>query len=233
MKNKLALLFIAAGLVLAGWNGYAWISEASAGKQTMESDDIIVAADEEEISKEAPELSADDAPDASNPPEEEIFLEEEEKTPTEEEEAPPRDYEEYEKGDEAGVLLIPDINMKYPVYWGTDDDTLSQGVGYHEGDFTTPPDGKRHTVLSGHRDTVFSELGDLEDGTKMYIQFEDVQYEYEIQKTWITDAEDRSVIVDKDDPTLTLTTCYPFSMVGPAPDRYIIEAPLVDVTEME
>jgi sortase A len=227
VKNKLAVFFIMAGLVLAGWNGYAWISEASAGKQTMEADDIIVASDEENTPEEVPELSAGNAPETELPPEEE------EKSFSKQEEAPSRDYDEYDKGDEAGVLLIPDIDMKYPVYWGTDDDTLSQGVGYHEGDFTTPPDGKRHTVLSGHRDTVFSELGDLEDGTKMYMQFEGVQYEYEIQKTWITDAEDRTVIVDKDDPTLTLTTCYPFSFIGPAPDRYIIEAPLVNVTEMD
>lgn len=156
----------------------------------------------------------------------------EEIDPADFEEPEPRDYEEYATGDEVGWLLIPSIDMKYPVYWGTDDDTLKQGVGYHEGDFTVPPDGLRHTVLSGHRDTVFQELGDLEEGESMYIQFEDVQYEYEIQKTWITDAEDRTVIVNKDEPVLTLTTCYPFSFLGAAPDRYIIEAPLVDTTEM-
>lgn len=219
LKNKLAVVFIIAGLALAGWNGYAWISEASAGRETMEADDLVTVSDNEnnQTPEPVPEASAEPSAPVSSP----------EKT-----EEAVRDYSEYEKGDEAAVLLIPEINMKYPVYWGTDDDTLSQGVGYHEGDFTTPPDGMQHTVLSGHRDTVFSELGDLEDGTKMYIQFEGVQYEYEIEKTWITDAEDRTVIVDKDDPTLTLTTCYPFSFVGPAPDRYIIEAPLVNTTEM-
>nr|WP_233569705.1 class D sortase [Planomicrobium sp. Y74] len=148
------------------------------------------------------------------------------------EEPIPRDYAEYEKGAEIGWLLIPSLDMKYPVYWGTDEETLMQGVGYHLGNFTTPPDGLRHTVLSGHRDTVFRELGQLEQGARMYVQFENIQYEYEIKKTWITDAEDRSVIVEKTEPTLTLTTCYPFNFIGSAPDRYIIEAALIDTTSM-
>lgn len=148
------------------------------------------------------------------------------------EEPIPRDYAEYEKGAEIGWLLIPALDMKYPVYWGTDEETLMQGVGYHPGNFTTPPDGLRHTVLSGHRDTVFRGLGELEHGARMYVQFENIQYEYEIKKTWITDAEDRSVIVEKTEPTLTLTTCYPFNFIGSAPDRYIIEAALVDTTSM-
>ncbi|PRO66104.1 class D sortase [Alkalicoccus urumqiensis] len=154
--------------------------------------------------------------------------------PVEEEEEPePRTYDEYTRGDEVGMLLVPEIDMKYPIYWGTDEETLDQGVGYHEGDYTTPPDGLRHTVLSGHRDTVFSELGDLEEGDMLYVQFEGTQYEYEMKKTWITDAEDRTVIVRKDEPVLTLTTCYPFNYIGFAPDRYIIEAHLVNRTEME
>ncbi|HDR8182695.1 TPA: hypothetical protein QC116_002048 [Bacillus thuringiensis] len=39
-----------------------------------------------------------------------------------------------------------------------------------------------------------------------------------INKHWITDAEDRTVIVEKDKPTLT--TCYPFNYIGDAPDRF-------------
>lgn len=172
------------------------------------------------------ENTANEGNEAAVPANEEMDAEENE-------EVEPRDYEEYKNGDEIGWLLIPSLDMKYPIYWGTDDETLKQGVGYHEGDFTVPPDGLRHTVLSGHRDTVFRELGDLEEGESMYIQFEDVQYEYEIQKTWITDKDDRTVIVDKDEPVLTLTTCYPFGFLGAAPDRYIIEAPLVETTQMD
>ncbi|MCU5121344.1 class D sortase, partial [Bacillus cereus] len=31
------------------------------------------------------------------------------------------------------------------------------------------------------------------------------------------------------EPTLTLTTCYPFDYIGDAPDRYIIESSLLSI----
>jgi sortase A len=54
-------------------------------------------------------------------------------------------------------------------------------------------------------------------------------YTYQIRKRWITHAEDRTVIVPKKEPILTLTTCYPFDYVGNAPDRYIIQSELIEV----
>ncbi|TWT24434.1 class D sortase [Planomicrobium sp. CPCC 101110] len=213
------------GLLFASWNGYTWFSEASSGREPIGENDIVAA--EEIKSMDVP------APAKEDPLDEEAKLSSKiAKKPKAPEEPKQRDYKEYERGEEIGWLLIPSLDMKYPMYWGTDDETLTQGVGYHASKFTSPPDGQRHTVLSGHRDTVFRELGDLKEGDKMYVQFEGVQYEYEIEKTWVTDAEDRTVIVAKDEPVLTLTTCYPFTFVGAAPDRYIIEAPLVSITKM-
>ncbi|MFC4736134.1 class D sortase [Bacillus daqingensis] len=222
MRKKIAVLLITGGLAGAAWNGYAWATESSSGREALDTADIVM---------QEPEPEPEESAEAEAEPDESAEL----PTPAFDSPEPgePRVYDEYDNGDDIGWLLIPAVDMKYPIYWGTDDETLKQGVGYHEGDFTVPPDGMGHTVLSGHRDTVFRELGELEDGDSMYIQFEGVQYEYEIDKTWITDAEDRTVIVDKEEPILTLTTCYPFTFIGPAPDRYIIEAPLVDTVPME
>ncbi|HLR73862.1 MAG TPA: class D sortase, partial [Virgibacillus sp.] len=48
----------------------------------------------------------------------------------------------------------------------------------------------------------------------------------------IVDADDRTIIVPTSpDEVLTVTTCYPFSFVGSAPDRYIITALPVDEAE--
>ncbi|MFJ1118090.1 sortase domain-containing protein, partial [Bacillus thuringiensis] len=58
------------------------------------------------------------------------------------------------------------------------------------------------------------------------LEYDNKTYTYEIQKTWITHADDRTVIIKKEEPILTLTTCYPFNYIGNAPDRYIIEAKL-------
>ncbi|RLQ81233.1 class D sortase, partial [Planomicrobium sp. Y74] len=214
------------------WNGYLWMSGTSSGQEAIGKNDIIANTEDEKTGHKTTEALTQ--PGNGNEP---ALTSSEEVIPSSTaakkmEEPIPRDYAEYEKGAEIGWLLIPALDMKYPVYWGTDEETLMQGVGYHPGNFTTPPDGLRHTVLSGHRDTVFRGFGELEQGARMYVQFENIQYEYEIKKTWITDAEDRSVIVEKTEPTLTLTTCYPFNFIGSAPDRYIIEAALVDTTSM-
>lgn len=237
MRKKMASLLIIAGLVLAGWNGYFWLSGTSSGREALGQDDIVnntdkpLSSSENQKSIMAAERGGSDdlVTDSDQVKALPIKTDKKIEKPNA---LPLRDYKEYTKGAKIGWLLIPELDMKYPIYWGTDDKTLNQGVGYHIGNFTTPPDGLRHTVLSGHRDTVFQELGELKTGSKMYIQFEDTQYEYQIEKTWITDAQDRTVIVEKDAPILTLTTCYPFTFIGSAPDRYIIEAPLIAKTPM-
>ena len=125
------------------------------------------------------------------------------------------------------MLNIPKIKKKFSIYWGANDATLKKGVGMFVSDLTTTPSGGGHTVLSGHRDTVFTELGELKEKDNLIVEYDNTMYTYEIQKMWITHADDRTVIVKKEEPTLTLTTCYPFDYIGDAPDRYIIEAKLI------
>ncbi|OOZ85006.1 class D sortase [Bacillus cereus] len=136
---------------------------------------------------------------------------------------------QHQMEEQIAYMVIPKIKQKYQVYWGADDKTLKKGVGMFVSDITTTPSGNGHTVLSGHRDTVFTNLGDLQENDFILVEYAKRVYTYQIQKHWITDANDRTVIVAKDKPTLTLTTCYPFNYIGDAPDRYIIEAYLVAI----
>ncbi|WP_144502328.1 class D sortase [Bacillus thuringiensis] len=135
----------------------------------------------------------------------------------------------HQLGDKVAYLIIPKIQKKYSIYWGADDKVLKKGVGMFVSDLTTTPSRNGHTVLSGHRDTVFTELGQLKENDQLIVEYENKTYTYEINKHWITDSEDRTVIVEKSEPTLTLTTCYPFDYIGDAPDRYIIEASLLSI----
>ncbi|MFS0881355.1 class D sortase [Metabacillus niabensis] len=133
-----------------------------------------------------------------------------------------------ENGKKVAKLNIPKIASSFDVFWNTDESTLDKGVGMYVSEWTTiPNDIGGHTVLSGHRDTVFTELGELKQGDTMTVEYEGESFTYKIKDIWITDANDRTVIVKKDKPTLTLTTCYPFDFIGSAPDRYIIQAELV------
>lgn len=136
---------------------------------------------------------------------------------------------QHQMGEQIAYMVIPKIKQKYQVYWGADAKTLKKGVGMFVSDITTIPSGNGHTVLSGHRDTVFTKLGDLQQNDYILVEYDKRVYIYQIRKHWITDENDRTVIVAKDKPTLTLTTCYPFNYIGDAPERYIIEASLVAI----
>lgn len=141
----------------------------------------------------------------------------------------PASQAQHQMGDQIAYMVIPKIKQKYQVYWGADAKTLKKGVGMFVSNITTTPSGNGHTVLSGHRDTVFTNLGDLQENDYILVEYDKRVYIYQIQKHWITDANDRTVIVAKDKSTLTLTTCYPFNYIGDAPERYIIEASLVAI----
>jgi sortase A len=47
---------------------------------------------------------------------------------------------------------------------------------------------------------------------------------YRVERTWIVDPEDVSVLDPTSTRSLTLVTCYPFYFVGPAPRRFIVRA---------
>jgi len=134
-------------------------------------------------------------------------------------------------GEKIGFLVIPKINQKYSLYWGADKQVLKKGVGLYVSELTTDPYGGGHTVLSGHRDTVFYRLGELKIGDQLKVEYGKHMFTYQVNKIWITDAQDQTVIVKKSEPTLTLTTCYPFSYIGNAPKRYIVQAVFINKSE--
>src|SRR5699024_3816452 len=75
-------------------------------------------------------------------------------------------------GEAIAQLVMPSIGLSFDVFWGTGDDALAKGVGMYDSEWTTPPDLGGHTVLSGHRDTVFQPVGDLQDDESIFINYE-------------------------------------------------------------
>ncbi|KRF50763.1 sortase [Bacillus sp. Soil745] len=135
-------------------------------------------------------------------------------------------YEERpETGDLMGELYIPKIEATLPIYHGTDEDELEKGVGHYAG--SVLPGEKDNSVLSGHRDTIFRDLGEVGEGDLLIAKTEAGSFTYKVRKVRIVDADDRTVIVPKPKATLTVTTCYPFSYIGSAPERYVLVADLL------
>ena len=128
-------------------------------------------------------------------------------------------------GEEFGKLYIPKIDTTFPIYEGTDKEELEKGVGHYAG--SVLPGEDDNSVLSGHRDTVFRKLGDVSEGDLLIVRTLAGKFQYKVKKIRIVDKDDRTVIVPKPKATLTVSTCYPFHYIGPAPQRYVLVAYLI------
>lgn len=126
------------------------------------------------------------------------------------------------QGERFGELSIPKLNLTVPIYEGTRDEELNLGVGHYEG--SVLPGEKDNCVLSGHRNTVFQELGQIGRGDALLVTTAAGSFRYIVDKVRIVDKEDRTVIVPKPHATLTVSTCYPFIFAGSAPQRYVLVA---------
>ncbi len=126
-------------------------------------------------------------------------------------------------GEVVGLLSLPKIESELAIVEGTDPDELAKGVGHYKGSYYPEQGGQ--IVLSGHRDTVFKRVGELELGDELVMKMPYGKAAYEIVNTKIVDADDTSIITLQDqEEELILTTCYPFGYIGDAPERYIIYA---------
>jgi sortase A len=126
-------------------------------------------------------------------------------------------------GDTVGILAIPKIEAELAIVEGTDANDLKKGVGHYKGSYFPGDNGQ--IVLSGHRDTVFRRLGELEVGDHFEVQMPNGNFQYELTHTKIVDADDRTIItLQNSEEELIVITCYPFRFVGNAPQRYIIYA---------
>lgn len=130
------------------------------------------------------------------------------------------------EGEEIGELYIPKLNSRLPIYHGTNEDELEKGVGHFAG--SVLPGEADNSVLSGHRDTVFRRLGEVGVNDELIVTTSAGKFTYKVRKTRIVDADDRTVIVPKPRATLTVSTCYPFHYIGAAPERFVLEAYLIE-----
>jgi sortase A len=126
-----------------------------------------------------------------------------------------------------GILRIPKIDAELPIVEGTNEDDLKKGVGHYAS--TAFPGDNEQILFSGHRDTVFRRFGELEVGDKFIVELPYGTFTYEMRDSKIVPANDTSIIgsINGED-VLNISTCYPFSFIGDAPDRYVVYAYPVD-----
>jgi len=121
-----------------------------------------------------------------------------------------------------GLLEIPRLRFSAVVAEGDDDKTLRKAIG-HLADTPLPWAGG-NSVFAGHRDTHFRALRNLLIGDRLTLQTHKGLFTYMVSDKLIVTPQDVWVLAPSKSRQLTLITCYPFSYVGRAPQRFIVRA---------
>ena len=129
-------------------------------------------------------------------------------------------------GELIGRVDIPRLKLSAAIAEGDDDRTLGKAVG-HLPDTPFPWQRRGNVALAAHRDGLFRALEKIRIGDDVRVVTERGEFRYQVKKTHIVDPDDVWVIAPTDTPMITLITCYPFSFVGNAPHRFIVQAELL------
>jgi sortase A len=125
-----------------------------------------------------------------------------------------------------GILRVPKLNVEVPILEGTDDLSLNRAVGHVTGTATPGQDG--NMAIAGHRDGFFRGLKDVVLGDTLELVTPQRRETYVIDRITIVQPRDVSVLQPRSHASLTLITCYPFYFIGSAPQRYIVQASIVE-----
>ena len=116
-----------------------------------------------------------------------------------------------------GTITIPKIKVELPIYHGTSDEVLQQGVG-HLQETSVPIGGEStHAVLSGHTGLpsmkIFDNLDQLEAGDYFVITVLGEDHAYRVTSTEVVlpDQTD-SLVIQPGKDLCTLVTCTPYGV---------------------
>ncbi|WP_233186113.1 class C sortase [Gardnerella sp. KA00735] len=116
-----------------------------------------------------------------------------------------------------GIVKIPKIGVKLPIYHGTTQQTLAHGAGHLFGT-DLPVGGKnRHTVITAHTgladSTMFDGLVDLKKGDYFYLDVQGETLRYKVFRISVVDPHDISLLQRESGRDLaTLLTCTPYGV---------------------
>jgi sortase A len=125
-------------------------------------------------------------------------------------------------GSVIGRIEVPRLDVSVIIRAGADARTLNLAVGHIPG--TALPGEVGNVGLAGHRDTFFRRLRDIRTDDEIRLVTPDGTFAFRVDRTSVVEPRDTWVLDPTDSPTLTLVTCYPFTYIGSAPQRFIVHA---------
>jgi sortase A len=118
-------------------------------------------------------------------------------------------------------LIIPGLDIEQIVLAGDSSATLAFGPGHSFA--SAMPDEHGTVMISGHRDTHFGFLQNLQKGQRIILKTRSGIHYYRVKTTNIVDS--RSYKADIGNDELILVTCYPFnSTIVGGTERYLVYA---------
>ena len=130
-------------------------------------------------------------------------------------------------GKQFATLSIDAVSLDVPIFQGESAAELRQGAGHYV--LSLLPGEGGNVVLSGHRETAFYPLKDVEIGDLVVVETEYGQYQYEVSDIYVTTPDDITPTEPTETEKLTMYTCYPFIKWGPTPQRYVVVADFVSM----
>ena len=121
-----------------------------------------------------------------------------------------------------GRLEIERLGLAAIVIEGTDASTLRHAVGHIPG--TALPGSSGNTGLAGNRDTYFRPLENTKENDLIRLTTTRGMFRYRVVSMKVVKPDDVTVLDPIGRETLTLVTCHPFTFVGAAPMRFIVQA---------
>jgi len=116
-----------------------------------------------------------------------------------------------------GYVTIPKIGIMLPVYHGTSEETLQQGIGHLEGSSLPVGGETTHSVLTGHtglaRAKMFTDLTRVTEDDIFYLHILDQTLAYKVDQIKIVLPEDTTDLQRAHGQDYcTLITCYPYGV---------------------
>jgi sortase A len=125
-----------------------------------------------------------------------------------------------------GRIEIGRLGLSAIIVEGDSPSLLGRAVGHVPDTAMLGESG--NIVLTGHRDTFFRPLRNIQVGDVITLETMTGEYQYEVESTSIVPPTATEVLQSSSSKELTLITCYPFYYVGPAPNRFVVHARKLD-----
>lgn len=115
------------------------------------------------------------------------------------------------------TVSIPTMDLSLPVYHGTSNEVLSEGVGHLEGS-SFPADGTGvHSVLTAHSGLVgkrlFTDLEQMQLGDLFVVETIDGDFTYKVDQILVVEPDElEAIAIEENENYVTLLTCTPYGV---------------------